>query len=531
MPKSGVSDEIVIEAADGWCHEHAVEETFRDVEVAVLSAVVKADRKRGPGWLVAHRRDARRGHRDVLHERDPEGGKFLGAPGRVKLRNKTKPGRPQVNEKKLTRIAGKIRQALRARDVTHIGLTTGFTQRLREVTPHRLALSLISAMASQRVETIADLQRGFNNLCNSSVHYKPFHNQLAKPSFPRFMEGVFRRLLEEMVLKVIKPLPKSSLRQFDDIVIQDGSSFAIKESLREHFPGRFTTISPAAVEIHATMSVVHDQVIRVSVAPDSQGERDFLPEAKTLAKKLLLADRGYEDIGYCSRIEQANGSFLVRFKSQMNPIVVEARTGDKRQRQLEGKKFQEVLASLRKKNADVEVQWKRKRQGQVFRARVAVLWNKQTEEHALLVTNLERSDFDLAAIATLYRLRWQVELLFKEWKSYANLHAFDTSKAPIAEGLIWAGLAAALLKRFLAHAVEYVFGTVGISTRRSSMALPCHLPRLLQRLLGGGGFERVLAQLLAFLETNGRRAHPKRDREKGRLKAGLRHAMLRTPSA
>ena len=167
----------------------------------------------------------------------------------------------------------------------------------------------------------------------------------------------------------------------------------------------------------------------------------------------------------------------------------------------------------------------------MFRARVALLWNKQAGEHAVLVTNLNRFDFDLAAVATLYRLRWQVELLFKEWKSYANLHAFDTSKAPIAEGLIWAGLTAALLKRFLAHAVEYVFGTVGISTRRVSMALPCHLPRLMQELLGGGGCERALAQLLAFLEINGRRAHPKRDHRKGRLKAGLRHAMLRTAPA
>ena len=53
----------------------------------------------------------------------------------------------------------------------------------------------------------------------------------------------------------------------------------------------------------------------------------------------------------------------------------------------------------------------------------------------MLVTNLARSRFSAEQVGQLYRLRWQVELLFKEWKSYANLHAFDTSKAGIAERL------------------------------------------------------------------------------------------------
>ena len=43
---------------------------------------------------------------------------------------------------------------------------------------------------------------------------------------------------------------------------------------------------------------------------------------------------------------------------------------------------------------------------------------------------------------------YNIELLFQEWKSYANLHAFDTEKPAIVEGLIWAAIAAAALKRF-----------------------------------------------------------------------------------
>ena len=40
------------------------------------------------------------------------------------------------------------------------------------------------------------------------------------------------------------------------IVIQDGSSFAIKDALKEVFPGRFKKVKPAAVEAHATLGLV-----------------------------------------------------------------------------------------------------------------------------------------------------------------------------------------------------------------------------------------------------------------------------------
>ena len=37
-----------------------------------------------------------------------------------------------------------------------------------------------------------------------------------------------------------------ALRRFDDILLQDGSSFAVLDELKDTFPGRFTKVSPAA---------------------------------------------------------------------------------------------------------------------------------------------------------------------------------------------------------------------------------------------------------------------------------------------
>lgn len=428
-----------------------------------------------------------------------------------------------MNTSKLITVASQLRNALDKEGMTLLGRRTGFTKRLREVTPHRLALSLVSSFGSQRVESIADILRGFNALTGAAVQYKPFHNQLAKDEFPRFMEGVFSRVLEETVVRVLEPLPRGLLARFDDLWIQDGSSFAIHDGLREEFPGRFRTVKPAAVELHATMSVVRDQPIRVLIAPDVEGERDFLPREEELKGKLLLADRGYADIAYCERVQREGGDFVIRFKGDVNPMVATCSVKGRRRREFEGRPLQDVLAKLGRKPADLDVCWERG--DRVIALRLLALWNPTTREHIFLATSLPREEFDPDTVAILYRLRWQVELLFKEWKSYANLHAFDTEKAPIAEGLIWAALTAALLKRFFAHAVDLVF-SVPASTRRTAMALGFHLPQFLAAVVRGRGIVNQLRLLLDYLQRNGLRAHPRRDSERGRLRAGLRHAQL-----
>ena len=144
----------------------------------------------------------------------------------------------------------------------------------------------------------------------------------------------------------------------------------------------------------------------------------------------------------------------------------------------------------------------------------------------MLGTDLPRKEFRAKSVRCLYRLRWQVELLFKEWKSYANLKPYCTRKAPIAEGLIWSALCAALLKRFLAHAAQAVSARVEVSTRMAAMALAHHLPQHLDAILFGRPIRPPLESLLEFLASTCGRAHPSRDRLLGRLAWGLRPTHL-----
>ncbi len=138
-----------------------------------------------------------------------------------------------------------------------------------------------------------------------------------------------------------------------------------------------------------------------------------------------------------------------------------------------------------------------------------------------LMTNLPRAEFATADILQGYRLRWQIELYFKELKSYANLHAFSTRKPHIAEGLFWASLCVAFLNRYLALECQQVTGT-GMSTSRVCMCCHTFLAPLFESMRRGfTTLRQVLVDAFAFLAVNAKRSNPKREREKGRLAGGL----------
>jgi hypothetical protein len=417
----------------------------------------------------------------------------------------------------LTRLSHTLARALSVDQVNQLGRDTGQAQRLRTVTPHRLFLAMVSTLGSGRVESLADLLRAFNHQNGVAVAYKAFYNRLARIGFATFMRGMLARLIDQLRLETLTPDGQKAVARFHDIVIHDGSSFALKAALSGRFPGRFTAIEPAAVEVHATYSGFADEVSRVQIAPDATAERPFLPDPATLTDQLLLADRGYPSVAYFEAVRAHGGSFIVRLTRTYDPEVRAAWVEGRRAAVPAQIRLSRFLAQHAGQRVDLDVAF----HGgpHVMGFRVVVLPGRDAAM-TRLCTNLPRTPFAQDLVARLYRFRWQIELCFKEWKSYANLHQFDTANAHIAEGLIWASLCAAVLKRFLAHAAQRVGGTA-MSTRRVAMCAHHILDALVAALLLGVGLRGTLRRGLAYLLANARRANPDRDRRTGRLRAGL----------
>jgi len=425
-----------------------------------------------------------------------------------------------MEHKELSKITRDMKRAFNEQELLALGVQTGQCRRQRKITPYRLALSLLHSLGSGRVETIADLQRDFNRLHREQIQYKPFHNQLAKASFPKFMRKLCTMLMHKLSGKVLGFGADSPFSRFNGLHLHDGSSFALKSSLHEEYPGRFTKISPAAVELHVTMDLLSEMPHTITLAADSESEVHFAPEPSEVSGGLLLADRMFFIKSYLADIQHYGGHYIVKTKGTLNPVVRHAWRQDgseiKRWRERPLKTLR--MAMSKEKAVDLDVYWTSKEK---LEARLVVTWDEENKRIRYLATNLPRKEFSSEQVCDAYRLRWQIELMFKEWKSYTNLHAFDTGNADLAEGLIWASICAALLKRFLAHATERLY-RVAVSTRNVAMCICGLLCEIFNALIRARRkLKETLETVLTFLAVNAKRSHPKRECVKGRAKLGL----------
>ena len=418
----------------------------------------------------------------------------------------------------LTKVRDVLARALSVEAVNQLGRDTGQAVRLRTVTPHRLFLAVVSALASGHVASLADLLRAFNYHNGVHVAYKAFYNRLARVGFTLFMRGMCARLIERLRLQTLTPAGHTAVARFTDIVIHDGSSFAVKPTLRGTFPGRFTTLGPAAVR--STPPIAGVPTRSAPCRSRRTGRRNArscrIPRrSRGACCWLTAATRG---VPYFEAVQAHGGAFLVRLTRNYDPWVRTAWVDGRRSTVPPGIRLSRFLATRATRTVDLDVEFDRGDHRVGFRV-VAVPGRDPTMTR--LCTNLPRTPFSPALVARLYRFRWQIELCFKEWKSYANLHKFDTANPHIAEGLIWASLCAAILKRFLAHAAQYVGRGAAVSTRRVAMCAWHILEALVRALLQGVGLRGALRRGLAYLLANARRANVPREHRTGRLRAGL----------
>ena len=430
-----------------------------------------------------------------------------------------------VEQRQITMLTKQFKRAFDEDRLNALGRKVRFCRRERTVTPFRLAVAMLESLGNGTTRYLADIQRTFNAVCESNVQYKPFHNQLAKRTFPEFMRLLLCQLFNDLTCEVLRFDEHSPFSRFEHIRIQDGSSFAVKDDLKEHFPGRFTTVSPAAVELHVDLDLLSEIPNCVTLSADSEGERHFLPDAKDVTGGLLLADRGYFSLAQQRELDDAGAHFIVRAKSNINPLIIKASTCERsRLKQVENCQLRSVFKKLKRYGVvDMWVQFKVGNQHWKCRLVMHNLTKAGAVHTRYLITNLDTDEFTAQHISDAYRLRWQIELLFKEWKSYANLRAFDTANEHIAQGLIWASLCAATLKRYFAHMTECVFKKP-ISTHIVAKCINAVLPDVFWALMHKPtALNFKLRRALKFLADNAKRAKHKRDKLTGRLKLGLHH--------
>jgi putative transposase len=247
----------------------------------------------------------------------------------------------------------------------------------------------------------------------------------------------------------------------------------------------------AGAKLHLLHNVTDRTIEKISITGERLHDSTEFKTGSWLRGRLLILDLAYFKYRRFARIDENGGYFVSRLKTNTKPeIVTELREWRGRAIPLEGKQIFDVVDDLHRKYIDVEVEvefrrgpYAGTRSWDTKRFRVVGFRNEDADDYHLYITNLSREAFLPANIATLYRCRWKVELLFRELKTLYELDEFDTSNPAVVEILLYAAILTLLVNRELLDLViEYADEEAVFPPERWAATFRSHAQRILKRL-------------------------------------------------
>jgi putative transposase len=332
-------------------------------------------------------------------------------------------------------------QVVKPGEVAEMAREAGFGQRLRKLIPRRVFWGVLLGFGVAPRRTLAGLARFISHISGISLSRQALHQRLSARAAD-FFRRCFVRLTGRVVETIHEPLP-GKLAIYKDCALLDSTVLALANRLARLFPACRTNVQKAALKIHARVSLTQQEVEAVLITGERVSDGKAVSLGQWVKGRLLLFDLGYLDYGFLKAIREAGGAFCSRLKTTSNAIITSIR---------EGCSKGEIGGTLnrpiyRGPLVDLDAQFGRG-EGTLV-ARVVGLWDSNIQDYHWFATSLDPGQFTGSEVGQIYRLRWQIELLFKEWKSLLRLADLPSGNENIVMCLLYATLCVSLLSRLM----------------------------------------------------------------------------------
>ena len=327
----------------------------------------------------------------------------------------------------------------------------GVVERDRKLQIPAFVWAFVFGFAAGESRTLAGFRRSYNSTANETISPGGFYHRLT-PSLAEY----FRDLVEHGLDEVAVPdTVDADIDRFRDVMIADGTVLRLHEFLTDEFQARHE--EQAGAKLHLLHNATEQTIERLDVTDEKTHDSTLFNTGSWLEDRLVLFDRAYFKYRRFALIDENDGYFVSRLKENANPVVTEElREWRGRAIPLEGEQINDVVDDLHREYIDVEVEaeFDRRPYGgtqsrDTKRFRVVGVRKEDADDYHLYITNLPREEFLPSDLGTIYRCRWEVELLFRELKTQYELDEFDTTKKHVVEILLYAALLSLLVSREL----------------------------------------------------------------------------------
>jgi hypothetical protein len=262
-----------------------------------------------------------------------------------------------------------------------------------------------------------------------------------------YVKSVFKECLENEYNKVITP---NFFSAYNRVLIKDATRFIIPNKLAEHFKGMGSSNGKckAGVSIQYEYDIKNGKTTDLTVTDATRCDLTDAKETRSdvVAGDLVIRDLGYFSLAILAEFNRKKAFFLSRLNVKCH--VFEDEKGSPISFKETYKYMSKNKIPLLEKNVFAGMKEKlpvrmvvQLVSDDVYEKRIRKIEKqnkidgyKTSDDYKarcrlnIFITNVDTKDLAKEDVYAAYKIRWQIELMFKHWKSTCKIHNFQPMK-------------------------------------------------------------------------------------------------------
>lgn len=406
------------------------------------------------------------------------------------------------------------------------GRESGFVKRASKLSAAVFVKSMVLGLLGKGDASLTDLVEVSSKL-GVNISESGFAQRMNKAAV-----SMLRELVQAGIAQLGELVTHDSalFKGFSTVNIIDSTQIKLAESCAGWFRGNGKTTSTASAKIQVCYEYLTGTFSALEVGNGRTPDQNCtLPVDLAKANSLTLMDLGYFKQGLLAAIDAAQAFFVTRLQTQ---TALYCQASDEQQMDIitqieqQGSDCGEVSAYLgAKARLLVRIVYRRLPAQEVAKkrrhAQRLAKKNKRTcsARHLqflawqLCITNVPISRWSASQVLLVYRLRWQIELVFKLWKSHAKLTTVRYERPERVACLLYAHLLAMLIFYWLIAPARCASPLSELSSVKAFKLLQKAIPSLIHRIARhwrhvANRLARFYRDLARFAQKSNRRKTP-----------------------
>ncbi|MDT9027466.1 IS4 family transposase [Rossellomorea yichunensis] len=369
-------------------------------------------------------------------------------------------------------------------------------------------------------------------------------NQRFNTSAVRLLRNVLTSLLTQKLF-TSQTLPHRYVDQFQRIRILDSTTFQLPDVFACNYQGSGGSSHTAGVKVQLEYDLLNGQFLHIHSGPGKENDKTYGSTCLQTVQSgdLCIRDLGYFDLKDLHQMDEEGAYYISRLKLNSriymrNPNPEYYKNGKiKKQTEYIQLDVEEIMNQLKPGQtyeiSDVyigryqklptrvifhrltEEQTRKRRENQALKEKKKGIVMKERSKRLsamnVYITNTSMKDVPTGHVHDLYSLRWQIELLFKTWKSFFEIDNCKEIKKERLECHLYGQLIAILLcssTMFQMRQLLLIKKKQELSEYKAIYIIKDYFVLLFQSIQKSTQeLSKVLLRLFNLLQRNGRKSH------------------------